>query len=72
MLSGAVRRQGGNGGSESEELRIQSLQTEPAKIFSTNLLLQQMPLALSDESHVTYGDRQCDIVCACCGHPLRA
>jgi len=24
----------------------------------------------SDESHVTYGDRQCDIVCACCGHPL--
>ena len=41
--------------SESEELRIQSLQTEPAKIFLTNLLLQKMPSAVSDESHVTYG-----------------
>jgi hypothetical protein len=58
--------------SESEELRIRSLQTEPTKKFSTNLLLRQMPSAVSDESRVTYGGnlRQCDIVCACYGCPL--
>ena len=32
-----------NDGSESEELRIRSLQTEPAKKISTILLLRQMP-----------------------------
>ena len=61
--------EGGRDGSESEELRIRSLQTEPAKNFSTNLVLWQMPSAVSDESRVTYGTgnlHQCDIVCYGC------